>query len=348
MLVSVVLESDVRAAVVGRERPLPEFLVLEREYGVELLDWSTLGLQPGTRSVARSLKHVAVALPRTRRADVIFSDGEHLGLPLALALKVTSSRVPHVMVGHNLLNAYKRRLLAQVRLRPMDRVIVHSQRQVEAIVRTTTLRPDQLAVIPYGIDTEFWSTREGAFEAEPDHVVSAGREHRDYATLVDALPAKARLTVADHSPFTPSATRRDPTSWPDSASRVAADYFHLRQLYEQATIVVVPLIESDMPAGITTLLEAMSMGKPVIVSGTQELQGVVQDRESGLVVAPGDVRAMRAAIEELLEAPDLRAHLGAQARQAAVERFDVRCYAAALACQLAEAARMSSASSHRR
>ena len=338
MLVSVTLGTDVRVAVSRGERPLPEFLLLERDYGVDLLDWATLGLQPGTRSVTRSLRHVAAALPRTRQVDVIFSDGEHLGLPIALALKVMSSRVPHVMIGHNLLNPHKRRLLTHVRLRQMDRVIVHSDRQVEAIVRTTVLRPDQLAVVPYGVDTQFWSNLEGAFEADHNHIVSAGREHRDYATLVEALPATARLTVADHSPFTPSATRRDPTSWPDSVSRVAADYLYLRRLYELAAIVVVPLIESDMPAGITTLLEAMSMGKPVIVSGTQELQGVVRDRESGLVVPPGDVSAMRAAIVELLDDPDLRAYLGMRARQAAVDRFDVRCYAAALAGQLADAA----------
>jgi glycosyltransferase involved in cell wall biosynthesis len=347
MLVSVTLGVDVRVAVSSRKRPLPEYLVLEREYGVDLLDWATVGLQPGTRSVARSLKHVAATLSRTRHADVILSDGEHLGLPLALALKVMSSDVPHVMIGHNLLNSRKRRLLAHVRLRPMDRVIVHSERQVDAIVRSTALRLDQLAVIPYGIDTQFWTSREGAFGAEHNHIVSAGREHRDYATLVDALPATARLTVADHSPFTPSATRRDPVTWPDFVSRVTADYLRLRRLYEHAAIVVVPLIESDMPAGITTLLEAMSMGKPVIVSGTQELQGVVQDRENGLVVPPDDVPAMGAAIAELLDDPILRAHLGMRARQAAVERFDVRCYAAALADQLAAAAGLASGSSYR-
>jgi glycosyltransferase involved in cell wall biosynthesis len=347
MLLSVTLGCGVRGAVSNRERPLPEFLVLERDYGVDLLDWTTLGLQPGTRSVTRSLKHVAATLPRARRADVVLSDGEHLGIPLALALKVMSCATPHVMIGHNLLNPHKRRLLAHVRLRQMDRVIVHSERQVEAIVRTTTLMPHQLAVIPYGIDTQFWFSPEGAFESEGDHIVSAGREHRDYATLVEALPAGARLTVADHSPFTPSATRRDPVSWPYYVCRVAADYLQLRRLYQQATIVVVPLIESDMPAGITTLLEAMSMGKPVIVSGTQELQGVVQDRENGLVVPPGDVSAMRAAIVELLDDPDLRVHLGIRARQAAVERFDVTCYAGALAAEVAHAAGLARGLSHR-
>lgn len=344
MLLSVSLGSDLRVGASRGERPEPEFLVLEREYGFKLLDWAALGLQPGTRSLARSFKHVAAGLRAAKHVDVIFSDGEHVGIPLALALKLRSPDTPHVMIGHNLLNPHKRRLLARVRLRPLDRVIVHSEKQVEAIVQTTALLPRQLAVVPYGIDTRFWSRSEGSGPVDPDHVVSAGREHRDYATLVAALPPGTRLTVADHSPFTPAATRRDPASWPESVCRLAADYLRLRELYARATMVVVPLIESQMPAGITTLLEAMSMGKPVIVSGTRELQGVVEDRKSGLVVPPGDVPALRAAIEELRDSPELRNELGARARQVAVERYDVRGYAAALAREARDAAGLAAGS----
>ena len=141
MLVSAPVGADIRAAVSRRERPLPEFLVLERDFGVDLLDWTTVGLQPGRRSLARSLKHVAFALRSYKRVDVIFSDGEHVGLPLALALKLLASDTPHVMIGHNLLSPHKRRLLTRVRLRPMDRVIVHSERQIDTIIRTTALSP---------------------------------------------------------------------------------------------------------------------------------------------------------------------------------------------------------------
>jgi glycosyltransferase involved in cell wall biosynthesis len=166
--------------------------------------------------------------------------------------------------------------------------------------------------------------------------VSAGREHRDYQTLVSALPPGASLTIADHSIFTPQATRRDPEVWPPAVRRVALDALHLRDLYLEAEVVVVPIIESSMPAGITTLLEAMSMGKAVIVSDTSELRGVVQDGVTGLVVKPGDVAGMRTAIERLLASPSFRNSLGAQARKVAVERYDVHVYAGALASQLAE------------
>jgi glycosyltransferase involved in cell wall biosynthesis len=315
---------------------MPEYLSLESRYGVELLDWSELGVHSGHRSVRRSLRHVAVALRRARQVDVIFSDGEHVGIPLALGMQALRIHTPHVMIGHNLLTPAKKQILRHLSLRAQDRVLVHSINQVGSIVSATSVSADTLAVVPYGVDATFWSAPH--HQAEDAHVVSAGREHRDYKTLVAALPVGARLTIADHSPFTPHATRSDPAVWPPTVERVALDAVALRELYRRATIVVVPVVESLMPAGITTLLEAMSMGKAVVVTETSELRGVVQHGESGLTVEPGDVRGMHAAITHLLASPSSRQALGARARQVALERHDVNVYADTLAHHLARAA----------
>ena len=40
--------------------------------------------------------------------DVILTDGEHIGIPLALLLKLTRSRTLHVTIGHRLSAAKKR------------------------------------------------------------------------------------------------------------------------------------------------------------------------------------------------------------------------------------------------
>jgi glycosyltransferase involved in cell wall biosynthesis len=334
MLVSATVDERLRQDAAAGLRPVPEYLVLENRYGVELLDWSQLGASAGHRSVARSLGHATAALKRAKDVDVIFTDGEHLGIPLALVLRTLQIDTPHLTIGHNLLRPAKRQILRRVRVRRVDRFLTHSANQVRSIVATTRLPDDQLAVVPYGVDTSFWS---GSGDGERAGViVSAGREHRDYQTLVAALPGGATLTVADHSIFTPDATRRDPEVWPATVRRVALDAVRLRELYFQAEVVVVPVIESSMPAGITTLLEAMSMGKAVVVTETAELRGVVQHGETGLVVKPGDVAGMRAAIESFLSSPERRRALGARARAVAVERYDVNVYADTLFGHLVE------------
>jgi hypothetical protein len=311
---------------------MPEYLALEERHGVELFDWSRLGASGGHRSVARSMRHVMAALGPARGVDVLFADGEHIGIPMALLSRALRIDTPQLTIAHNLLRPAKQRILRHLRVRPVDRFLTHSTNQVRSIVATTRLSEDQLAVVPYAVDTSYWSgTDDGA---DAGLVVSAGREHRDYRTLVSALPSGATLTIADHSIFTPQATRCDPAVWPPSVQRVALDAAGLRELYRQADVVVVPVIDSSMPAGITTLLEAMSMGKAVVVTESSELRGVVEHGASGLVVETGDVAGMHRAIESLLSSPSTRRALGRRAREVAVERYDVNLYADRLADHL--------------
>jgi glycosyltransferase involved in cell wall biosynthesis len=121
----------------------------------------------------------------------------------------------------------------------------------------------------------------------------------------------------------------------------------LRDLYDRAAVVVVPVLDTDFPAGITTLLEAMAMAKAVIVSGTDALAEVVDDGRSGVVVPPGDVGRMGAAIEVLLADAERRRALGAQARRTVVERYGLDDYVDALAGLLREVSRRPSGTTTR-
>lgn len=60
--------------------------------------------------------------------------------------------------------------------------------------------------------------------------------------------------------------------------------------------------------------EAMALGKAVVVSDVAALREVVSDGVTGLVVPAGDPIALASAIERLLDDPDLRERVGADAR----------------------------------
>jgi len=84
-------------------------------------------------------------------------------------------------------------------------------------------------------------------------------------------------------------------------------------------------------------LETAAAGKPIIASDIGGLGDVVADGETGLLVAPGDEEAMRAALRRLLGDAELRERMGAAARvhatdfkpDAVVPRFE-EAYEAAL------------------
>lgn len=69
------------------------------------------------------------------------------------------------------------------------------------------------------------------------------------------------------------------------------------------------------------LMQAMACGLPVISTPVGSIAEIVQDGETGRLVAPEDAQALRAAIEGLLADPAARAKLARNARSAALQRF---------------------------
>jgi glycosyltransferase involved in cell wall biosynthesis len=101
-------------------------------------------------------------------------------------------------------------------------------------------------------------------------------------------------------------------------------FTELRDAYARAACVVVPQRSDEYAfgsegGGLTALLEAMAMGRPVVASDRAILHDYVEDGVDALLVPPEDPPALRAAIERVLGDPELASSLGAAAR-ARVER----------------------------
>jgi glycosyltransferase involved in cell wall biosynthesis len=86
------------------------------------------------------------------------------------------------------------------------------------------------------------------------------------------------------------------------------------QEMQRARVVVVPSLGNDpFP---TTALEAGALGKPVVGSRVGGIPEIVRDRETGIIVPPGDVAALLDAIRSLEDDVALALRYGA-----AAERF---------------------------
>jgi glycosyltransferase involved in cell wall biosynthesis len=335
MLVSAAAGVPLRRAVAEGLRPRPEYLVLERDHGVELLDWSRLPGSPRRRSAWSSAVHVAAALRALGSHDVAFSDSEHVGIPLAVGMRAFGMATPHLVIGHHLTTPAKARVFRRFRAhQSMTRIIVHSELQAELAHRELGVPQAKLVVESYYADTIFWRPT----GTPPERlVVAAGREHRDYATLAEACRTiNTQVFVAAGSVHSPAATSHEPLVWPPNFKRGFADYRELRELYARASVVVVPLVETDFQAGVTTVLEAMSMAKAVVVTATKGQSQMVRDGVTGICVRPGDVAQLRDAIRFLLDNAAERRRLGDAARESVVNSWTVEAYAQRLAEHMRE------------
>jgi glycogen(starch) synthase len=133
---------------------------------------------------------------------------------------------------------------------------------------------------------------------DPPHVLYAGRlsPEKGVLELVEAAHGLP-LVVAGDGPL------RDRV--PGALGFVPHD--ELLRLYERAAVVACP---SRREGFGVVCAEAMAYGRPVVAAAVGGLRDLVVDGETGLLVPPGDVPALRAALERLLGDAGLRRRLG--------------------------------------
>lgn len=291
-------------------------------------------LHAGDADAALGRGRGGIALARTAAAraaayENIYCDSEHVGLPLAFLLRKNTARPRLTMIAHYLSPLKKRVAIRFLRLPArFQTIVLHSEAQMQR-ARSLGFSDQQLALIPYQVDSKFWRPQTGR---PTTYIASAGQEFRDYRTLMRAVsdvPVQVRIAAGSHW-----SSRRNNFGKGDIPRNVAVtslSYRELRESYAGAHFVVVPLHDVDFQAGIITILEAMAMGKCVVVSQTRGQSGVVSgplmrdgrlqdigenawhDR-TGIYVPPGDDAALRQTITYLLDRPDVARRMGEAGR----------------------------------
>jgi glycosyltransferase involved in cell wall biosynthesis len=255
---------------------------------------------------------------RTRRGyDAIISWSERRALFLALILKVTRSRMPHVALMY-WLSKPKQALFIRVVHTHIDKIITWSSFQRDHAMNVLGIPADRIQYLPYGVDQQFWRP----MAVQPEMICSVGEEMRDYKTLIDAVKdlrihchivaGTIRVVGRVHSQQFPMS---DLGPFPPNVTVGTASYAQLRSIYARSFFVVVPILPTDTSSGLTVILEAMAMGKAVITSRTPAQVDVVVEGKTGIFVPVGDAPALRDAIQHLLAHPDVAEAMGREGRK---------------------------------
>jgi glycosyltransferase involved in cell wall biosynthesis len=96
------------------------------------------------------------------------------------------------------------------------------------------------------------------------------------------------------------------------------------ELLASSAIFVLSSRSEALPVSV---LEAMAAGLPVVATRVGGVPELVVEGETGLLVPPSDPAALAAALQRLLDEPELRARLGAAGRARVQEHFAVDSFA---------------------
>ena len=250
----------------------------------------------------------------------------HWILPQGLAALVAARKVPWLVTTHGgemygLTGPLARRAMRAV-LRRADAVTVVNDdlgRRVELLTGTA---PE---VLPMGADVD--AVRAGAGDRVPGRLLVVGRlvEKKGVGVLLDAVRGLDRpgwsLEVVGDGPLRAELERA--AAGLPVVFRGALPRAGVSAALSRADVVAVPSVPAstgDQDGLPVTLLEAMAAGRAIVASRLPGIDAAVRDGETGVLVPPGDVPALRAAIDALLADPERRTAL-ADAARAHAEQF---------------------------
>jgi glycosyl transferase family 1 len=155
-------------------------------------------------------------------------------------------------------------------------------------------------------------------------VFAGGNSLRDYRPLIDAAGeigapvdiATSTLDADDARGYPVNVTAR---------SFARADY---DAMLRAASVVVVALEpRTDRSSGQTTYVNAMALGKAIVVSDAPGVRDYIDDGETGVIVPYGDAAALSCAVRALLADRQRRQRLGENARRHALANLTLSGYA---------------------
>jgi len=218
-----------------------------------------------------------------------------------------------------------------------DLVIASSQNIANFCARKHDYPAQKIHVIHTGVDTDRFAPRTQPADARGPRILFVGKPSRSkgFPALVDAVldlrKAFPRIMLRAVGKITEDETAAKLTKKIAAANaqenfdfRGNAPHDELPPHYAWSDLVAGPSVFE--PGAANVYIEAMSCGKPVVACNTGGTPEAVVDGETGILVAPESVDALRKAIADLSVDPALRSRLGANAREWVLSRFSIEKY----------------------
>lgn len=201
-------------------------------------------------------------------------------------------------------------------LRQLDGLWVLSRPQIQVVRSWLGDECPPVSFLRFGIDTEFYAQR--PYPAVP-HIVSAGGDRdRDPETLFAALQI-----VLDRRPGVRCTVQTTSTLSPPKGVRVVPRLRHIEmaELLTSATVVAIATRPNLHASAMTVGLEAMSVGRPVVVCDTPGMrEDYFEEGITSFLVPTSDPEAMADRIGRLLDDRIAAAAMGSRAAMVARSR----------------------------
>lgn len=277
-----------------------------------------------------------------RQADRIITTADRVGIPLIILmfLHIVPKR-PVIYVSIGLPENFQKMrptfswLFSNMFLRIVSDIICYGHEESCLLQEYFSGTSVCVNFIPFGVDTTAFTHQK--FSEEHTDVVCVGADiFRDFRTLFKLAEQHDEISF---SVITSSSRQRE---WAKQGVtipknvRVTCDvpFDEMKRVLSDAKCVVLPVHNNSYSGATTTLLQAMALGKAVIVSRVGAISSgyYLEHEKNVLFVLPENISALDSAVMHMINDRALRVRLGQEARETVVEHLTWRQYAHMMYC----------------
>lgn len=237
-----------------------------------------------------------------------------------------------VVVSHKTLDTgtgFIKRWLYKKLYKTIDMMLFHSQKNMEESIATSMVSSNHAQLLRWGDDLRYidhnYNISIGSF------FISSGSEQRDFRTLIDAFsnvgkPLELYTNKVHYNNnyfFLSEEQDKYPNVKIEFVKRNANTARFLGQRTSECLCVVIPLLKEQVNycVGLTSVVEAMAMGKPIISTRNPYFPVDLEKEKIGFFV--DDVESWEQAIRYMSDHPEEAAVMGLRARLLAEKMFNI-------------------------
>jgi glycosyltransferase involved in cell wall biosynthesis len=278
------------------------------------------------------------------KCDILYAPYGPANTKLIIVAKLLKLiRVPIVILVHDRVLgepskfSWKRRLIKKL-ICQYNTIIFSSQKMRDELIHSYDFRQEyadqHFRCFNVGIDMEYFRQFSARPRGSDPAILSSGKTSRDFDLLVRA---------AQKTNYLYKIYCRDecyPTiPIPDNVE-IHSGFFPYESICQEAanaSIILIPLqANPNGTYGLTSLLEALAMGRHVIMTKNDKIDIDLEREKIGVLIEPGDVNGLVTAITKLLRDPAELERRSDDCKRFVTEKFRLATFASNLATALKE------------
>lgn len=260
---------------------------------------------------------------------------KHNGLELIILLRALGLFRKPIFIWHHQPIAKQskllKRLFAKFFYSGIDHMFMFSDNIVRVSAKTGLVNPKKLQQCPWGADLGYYDNLIKANPSEHNDFISTGKERRDMPTLMKAFSKCPNQKLQIIAPT-------------DCCGQNYEKFFEVENIPSNVDIFInktmwIPELahkiwqykciciccqETNYTVGLTTLVEALAFGLPVIISKNPNQPFDASEEGCGISVPYGDTEGWADAIRHISDDPDVAKKLGLQAKELAKQKYNIQ------------------------